>query len=508
MLVHEILETSATRFPDRDAIWHDGAWERYGDVEASSVAVASFLVSRGIEKGDRVALLCRNSFDYAHAYFGILKAGAVAVSLHEATTPDDLEYYMKNSDAVALVADAKRARIARRAMREGTAVRTAVFMGSLPRDPGLPAGVETVSSEEVLRSPDGAVPDPALTADDLAEIVYTSGSTGAPKGVMLSHGNLSTNMEAIVEYLHMTEQDRMLAILPFPYIYGKSLLLTQLLVGGSIVIDNRFTYPNTVLETLRDLECTGFAGVPATFSILLRRSTLSQMSFPSLRYVTQAGGALAPDLITETSAAFSPALFYVMYGATEAAPRLSYLEPDRLVDKLGSIGKALTGIELKVLDDDGTELPQGDVGEIGARGPNIMKGYWKDPEGTAKALRHGYYYTGDLARMDEDGYFFVVGRKSEIVKVKGFRVSPYEIENVIVSIDGVREVAVVGVQDPIFGESLKAFIATDGTNSLDERGLMRILADRLPPYKVPGSVEFMDVLPKNPAGKIDRALLD
>ena len=262
---------------------------------------------------------------------------------------------------------------------------------------------------------------------------------------MLSHQNLVSNMRSIAEYLGLLPSDRMMVVLPFHYIYGRSLLYTHFLSGGSLVIDNRFAFPVAVLNTMEEQKVTCFAGVPSTFSILLRKTDVGKRRFPHLRLVTQAGGPMAPVLQEEVVRTFRPAKLYIMYGSTEAAPRLTYLDPDLLPRKLGSIGRAIPNVEVIVADENGNRLPPGTTGEVVARGANIMLGYWKDPNGTAAVLRHGYYFTGDLGYEDADGCIFLTGRAREIIKAGGNRVSAKEIEEQIMEIAEVVEVAVIGV---------------------------------------------------------------
>ena len=375
----------------------------------------------------------------------------------------------------------------------------------------LPAeklGPISVCSWADAASAGGADCPPVCSIDlDLETIVFTSGSTGVPKGVMLSHLNTVSNMTSICRYLQLGAADRVMAVLPFSYIYGKSLLLTHLQVGGSVVIDNRFTYPDVVLKNMVETEVTGFAGVPSTFTLLLNRSSLRKMRFPALRYITQAGGAMAPAVQQKVAEAFAPAQLYIMYGATEAAPRLSYLDPAVLPRKWGSIGKAVPNVELLIVDGEGQEVAQGETGEIAARGSNIKQGYWKSPEGTASVLKNGLYLTGDLGRTDEEGYFYVVGRKKDIIKVKGYRVSAKEIEEVLLEMEGVHEAAVIGVEDEVLGEAIKAFVVLKQDSRATREEISQYLAGKLAAHKMPKITEICSALPKNESGKILKAQL-
>ncbi len=296
-------------------------------------------------------------------------------------------------------------------------------------------------------------PLPDVNPDDLAALMFTSGSTGEPKGVMVTHRNIACNTRDIVEYLELSSSDRALVILPFYYCFGLSVLHTHLAVGASVVIHNQFMYPERALQVLKERACTGLAGVPSTYQILLRRSRFKGSQFPSLRWLQQAGGKLPNACIREIAESFSQVRFFVMYGQTEATARLSYLPPDRIHDKLGSIGRGLPSTRLEVLGTDGRPVRPGsdEVGEIVASGENITRGYWNDPGETAKYFRGGKLYTGDLARVDADGFIYVVERERDIIKSGGNRISAKEVEDAIAELQDVIEVAVVGASHQILG---------------------------------------------------------
>ena len=301
----------------------------------------------------------------------------------------------------------------------------------------------------------GIFPD-VFDREKCAEIIFTSGSTGKPKGVMISHKNLIANTSSIVEYLQLTPDDRMLVVLPFYYCYGLSLLHTHLRAGGSIVFNNSFIFLGGVLKSLTDHKCTGFAGVPSHFQILLRKSdSFKTTKFPDLKYVTQAGGKLTPIFIDEFREAHPDIKFIVMYGQTEATARLSWLPPEIYERRKGSMGKGIPGVELRVVNENGEKIKPGETGEVIARGDNIMMGYFADEEGTKNAIRNGWLYTGDLGTVDEDGYIYLTARSKEIIKVRGKRISPKEIEAVILAIPEVIDCTIEGVEDEIEGEMLK-----------------------------------------------------
>jgi acyl-CoA synthetase (AMP-forming)/AMP-acid ligase II len=353
--------------------------------------------------------------------------------------------------------------------------------------------------------------DPApvdVTEMDLAAIIYTSGSTGQPRGVMLSHRNIVANARSIVEYLGLTANDRVMCVLPFYYVYGLSLLHTHLQVGGSIVLDNRFMYPNVVLAAMQERQVTGFAGVPSTFALLLHRSNLREMACPSLRYVTQAGGAMATPLIREWLRDGPPVPFFVMYGATEASARLTYLPPADLERKLGSIGRPIPGVHIRIVTDDGSTAAPREVGELVANGANVSAGYWNDPTGTAERFGPDGYKTGDLGYVDDEGFLFLVGRRHDMLKVGAHRVGAKEIEDVLQEHPAVHEVAVVGAPHDILGEVPVAFVSLRSGAHGDADEIRAFCRPRLAAHKVPARVEVLGELPKSSgAGKIDRLSL-
>jgi acyl-CoA synthetase (AMP-forming)/AMP-acid ligase II len=379
----------------------------------------------------------------------------------------------------------------------------------------LPEALPGVASTSVLledgrlhaASPAASPPSPELRPDSPALILYTSGSTGRPRGVVQTFRNVDANTRSIVQYLGLGADDRALLVLPLYYCYGRSVLQTHLFAGGSVFLDSRFAFPRVVLEALASEQCTGFAGVPLTFEILRRQVNVASMAFPRLRYLTQAGGAMAPETIGWVRRAFEPAKLFVMYGQTEATARLSYLPPGRAEDKLGSIGVPIPGVELRVVDEQGRELPPGSVGHLVARGDNVTLGYLDEPEETAEILRDGWLWTGDLAYRDSEGFLFHQGRSKEILKVGGHRVSPVEIEHVIADHPDVAEAAVIGVRHDLMGEVPTAFVVGRSGRSPSEATLLQHCREQLPPYKVPVKFTVVEALPRNEAGKLLRAEL-
>ena len=348
---------------------------------------------------------------------------------------------------------------------------------------------------------------PQIDADAPALILYTSGSTGTPRGVVQSFANIDANTRGIVEYLGLSREDRALLVLPLYYCYGRSVLQTHLFAGGSVFMDNRLAFPRTVMEAIGRERCTGFAGVPLTFELMRRQVDMASLSLSPLRYVTQAGGKMAPETIAWTRAAFHPALLYVMYGQTEATARLTYLPPERSADKKGSIGIPIRGVELAIVDDDAKRLPAGEIGHLVARGATVTRGYLDDEAETRAILKHGWLWTGDLAFRDRDGFFFLQGRAKEMLKIGGHRVSPAEIEQVIAEHPDVAEAAVVAASDPLKGDVPAAFVVLRQDRVVSQTDIIRYCQSRMPAYRVPASVRFVASLPRNEAGKLLRTEL-
>lgn len=503
--MHRFLEKWADRTPDALALVEHGGGTSYRELNGRANQFAHLLGDCGVARGDRVVLALDNGRDLVAAYFGTLKAGAVAVPLPAGPRSDRLRPAIDGCEPRVAVVDGSTARAA---ATDGPVARVPHVFVAQPshRRNEVPLPFRDLT-DAMAASPSHPV-EATAGDDDLAAIIYTSGSTGEPRGVMLSHRNFVANAQSIVSYLGLTAADRVMCVLPFYYVYGLSLLHTHVVVGGSVVIENRSAFPNVVLQGMREYEVTGFAGVPSTFSLMLHRSSLAEADLPALRYVTQAGGAMPPARIAEWLDRGPRADFFVMYGATEAAARLTYLPPEDLRRKPGSIGRAIPGVEIQVITESGAVAGPDEVGELVARGANISSGYWRDAEETARRFSAHGYHTGDLGYRDAEGYFHLVGRRHDMIKVGANRVGVKEIEDVLNEHPAVHEAAVVGVAHDMLGEAPVAFVALREPLSDVENTLRAFGAARLAAYKVPVRVITIPELPKLPgAGKLDRASL-
>lgn len=436
-----------------------------------------------IGEGKNILLLSPNNIFFMVVYLAVIKSGNIVVPLDPMIEKKSFKYIREFSEAEQIFA-------------------APPVKNRLGLDEDVVIGLDDEVDEGFDRLSQPETSGEKYDGERIAEIIFTSGSTGKPKGVMLSHKNLVANTASIVEYLRLTEEDRMLVVLPFYYCYGLSLLHTHLRVGGSLVFNNSFIFLGAVINDLKNHQCTGFAGVPSHFQILLRKSdSFKTLDFPHLKYVTQAGGKLATVFIDEFREAHPEVDFVVMYGQTEATARLSYLPVELYDEKKGAIGKGIPGVTLKVIDKDGIEVKPGKTGEVIAKGDNVMPGYFKDEEGTKETIREGWLYTGDLGTVDKDGFIYLTARSKEIIKVGGKRISPKEIEAVILELSDVVDCSIEGVEDEIQGEALKATVTVNTGSTVSADFLKEHCATKLELYKIPQIIEIRDRMEMSATGK-------
>jgi acyl-CoA synthetase (AMP-forming)/AMP-acid ligase II len=511
--LHEWVYRNAERTPSAPAIATPALRLSYGELADRALRLAADLASSGCTAGDRVLIALPNRPATVVAALAVNTVGATAVEVNRDWTAAVL------GDIAARI-DIRRAFIAARDVRkwatalDGRRLRQLWVVAPNPASADAALGIGASETRVLLE--DGRVigddpPQLPLAAqpdlDAPAAVLYTSGSTGRPHGVLQTFRNINANTRSIVEYLSLSADDRALLALPLYYCYGRSVLQTHLFAGGSLFLDDRLAFPQVVLEAMAAEACTGFAGVPQTFEILRKGADPSRLSLPRLRYVTQAGGAMAQDTIDWARRAFAPARLFVMYGQTEATARLAYLPPECAADKPGSIGIPIPGVELRVVDAAGRTLPDGEVGDLVARGDNVTPGYLDDPEATAAILHDGWLWTGDLASRDADGFFYHRGRTKEILKIGGHRASPVEIEQVVASHPDVHDAAVIGAADAVAGEVPIAFVVMRQDATASEDDLRRFCQERLPAYAVPRGFTPVRSLPRNEAGKLMRSEL-
>ncbi|VAW69641.1 Long-chain-fatty-acid--CoA ligase [hydrothermal vent metagenome] len=490
---------------DKVAVRQADSNKTYSQLKQASDSVATYLLQAGLGKGERVALLIENSFEYIASYYGVLCAGGVVVALNTEAKANDLSNWIKHSGSTWLIASAKVSEL-KNVIDKCSSDINYMITGDHKQSDIADEAISRVSFDQVLNA-NKITQFPLLSGDDVATIIYTSGTTGKPKGVTLTHTNLLSNMQSILEYMPMSENDSCLNVLPFYYSYGNSVLHTHMMKGATLILQNSFMFPHVVLKKMQNEKVTSFYGVPSTYALLLNRTKLSEFNLSSLRYMTQAGGAMLPAHIERLREQLPDTEFIVMYGQTEATARITYLPCEYLDQKVSSAGKPVSGVELEIRDSQNKKLPYDQQGEIYVSGENIMKGYWNAPDLTATVLKDGWLKTGDLARQDKDGYIYIVGRKTEMIKSGAHRISPLDIEEVLLRCAGVAEVAVIGQSDEVLGQVVKAFIVPLDKENIKKRDIQLYCKNNLAVYKIPKIIEFIDELPKTASGKLKRFAL-
>lgn len=475
---------------DSATVWIAGHHHfSFAELRGAAAIIRDELRARGVQPGDPVALLAGNGFFWIAAYLAILSAGMIAVPLSTTLRP---------------VEAGRRARWAGcRIVALGGGQRWSREADGPPvlAEDALPMGWDHTAVDHLISAP---VP---ATAD--AVYVFTSGTTCDPRAVRITHGNIRANTQSILDYLYLESTDRTLVVLPFTYVFGASLLHTHLRIGAALVHHPSAVFPETIVEALERHNCTGFAGVPAIYSALVRNSTFTLRALPQLRMLQQAGGSLPPVIDDEIAAAHPSARLFVMYGQTEATARLSYLPPEARSRRSGSIGRGIPGVQLRVVSPGGDDVSPGEVGEIWARGGNISPGYLHDDISTARKMSGGVLRTGDLATVDDDGYIYIVDRLEDFIKSWGHRVASTDVEATAMELPELVGAAAVGIADAVAGERIEMVVVRRDGTGIDEDEIIAHCRRRLPRYMVPAQVHFAATLPLNANGKVlKRAVRD
>ncbi len=510
MLVQEFLERTADRSPEKIGLVVDGKRLTYAEIETKSNQLANALAANGIRRGDRVLIFLPNSLEAVLGIFGTLKAGGVFVVVNPATRLNKLIFLANNSQASAIITAGKHVDLIHILFEQAPSLHCAVLV--------TPPGEDSTGTAESLPPSRKILPLPEILANsspqrprqcnidlDLACLVYTSGSAGEPKGVMSDHSNVDFVSSSIIQYLENTDEDVVINLLPLSFDYGLYQVLMTFKFGGRLILEKGFLYPAHILKRVEQEKVTGFPGVPTIFAELVQMD-LGGFDLSSIRYLTNTAAALPATHIEKIRRRFPLARLFSMYGLTETK-RTLYLPPSELDRRPDSVGIAIPGTEAWLEDEMGVRLAPGQIGELVVRGRHVMRGYWQDPELTAQRFRPGAIpgerlcYTGDQFRMDEGGFFYFVARKDDMIKSRGEKVSPLEIERVLFALEGVREVAVIGVPDPILGQAIKAFVAAPG-HKIDRNMILSHCRAHLEDFMIPRYIEICDELPKTSSGKI------
>jgi long-chain acyl-CoA synthetase len=511
MQVEEFLEQSAQRYPEKIALICGAQRFTYLQLEEQANRLAHALIATGVARGDRVVIVLPNSLEAVLAIFATLKVGAVFVMLNSTTKADKLTYVLNNCRSSAMVLSADKLSSNPTWLRETRHLHSVFLVGGADAQFDLlRSGGKNAFSFEDLRTKEGnsSPPNKKCIDIDLAALIYTSGSTGRPKGVMMTHLNIVSAAISITTYLENQAEDVVINVLPLAFDYGLYQLLMMFKVGGTLVLHDSFAYPNLVIEKIIQEGVTGLPIVP-TISAILLQMNLSKYSFPKLRYITNTAACLPVEHIRKLRALFPHVKIYSMYGLTECK-RVSYLPPDQIDIRPASVGRGMPNEEVYVVDPEGNRVAPNVVGELVIRGSNVMKGYWEMPGATDACLRPGplpgerVLYSGDLFFTDEEGYLYFVGRKDDIIKTRGEKVSPKEVEEVLHALDGIAEAAVIGVPDPILGSAIKVVLSLRPGTRLTIQDVLRHCSANLEDFMVPKIVEFCESLPKTESGKVSK----
>ena len=505
-LLQDTFLATVARYPDRTALVADNVRLSYREVGDYACRLAHALRSRGVQRGDRVVIFMDNGWRCAASIFGVLLASGAFVAVNAQTKRDKLAFILSDAGAHVLLSEPHLARVFEPVAEEMPTLRVLCA----PDVKALPIGVESLD-EVLVGLPVTPPPQSAITLD-LATLLYTSGTTGEPKGVMHSHQSLLFVLDSINEYLGFSEDDRLFSALPLNFGYGLFQWLSAVRAGATLVLERSFTYPAQVFARMHGEAVTCFASVPTVYAMMLAQDAKQPLRFPSVRLLTNAAAALPVEFISGLRRLFPNARLCKMYGQTECI-RSAYLEPGLAEAKPESVGCAIPGTELLLLGEDGQAVRTGEVGTLFVRGPHVMRGYWNQPERTAEVLVPGplpgelLLKSGDLFRQDTDGDFYFVARGDEIIKSRGEKVSPAEVENVIYSLPAVREAVVAGIPDPLLGEAVCAFVALREGDRLTIQDIKRVCSDRLENYMIPKHVLFLSELPRTVNGKLSRKLV-
>lgn len=493
MNIAEHIERDRKFFPDKVALIFEGKEFTYKELDELANRAANGLQALGIERGDRVALFLPNIPEFIISYLGIMKIGAVAVSLNAMLKSDEVQFILSDCTAKAVITTSD--------LRKQVPVDDLAYLKFVVIAEG--EAEKDLDLAELMANASPEIKAMWMEPKDPAAIIYTSGTTGFPKGATLSHGNVVSNMHSTKHCCSMRPDDILLLYLPLFHCFGQNFILNAgFNAAATIVLQRRFEAEN-VVETVTKEGITMFFGVPTVFAKLLEMQ-LSQLQLKTVRYYFSAAAVMPTEIIRRWQEQYGQ-LVREGYGLTETSPFSSYNHD--LKYKMGSIGMPIDNVEMKVVDSEGKEVPVEEVGELVVRGPNVMLGYWNRPEENAKVLKNGWFHTGDMGRMDEDGYFYIVDRLKDMINMSGFKVYPAEVERVLYQHPAVAEAAVYGATHPVKGEIVKATIRLKSGSAIASEEIKAFCADKMATYKVPRTIDFVDALPKNATGKILRRVL-
>jgi len=506
-LLGEALLISEKKYSSKTVVIAKSKEYTFSELKENAIKLAHYLVSKGIKKGDRIAVYMNNSWESVVSIYGITLAGGVFLIINPQTKADKLAYILNDCEARILLTEKVLSAEFSSALKSVKTISEVIIVGDL-KGTGSEIEMQTSNFEEILKGEYHSTL-PAVIPVDLAALIYTSGSTGFPKGVMMTHQSMVFTSWSLIEYLRLSDDDRIILLSPLAFDYGLYQLIMAVTMGGSIIIEQSFVFQATIFKNIEKYKPTVFPGVPTIYAMLISASKKNKLVFESITRVTNTAAALPAEFIPDLKAIFPNALIFKMYGLTECK-RVCYLEPELADIKPNSVGKAIPGTEVFLLTPEGQIAQPGERGILHVRGPHVMLGYWNKDELSREMLKPGnlpgerILCSNDWFITDEDGCLYFLGRNDDIIKTRGEKVSPVEIENVIYKLPFIKEVAVVGFPDEILGESITAFITTYNGDELTEKLVMKECANNLENFMVPQRIVILDEMPKSSNGKIDK----
>src|SRR5664280_205643 len=508
-LLGEALIISARKNTNKTAVIVKNREYSYYDLKTEAEKMARHLVFAGIKRGDRVAVYMNNSWQSIVSIYGITLSGAVFLVINPQTKAGKLHYILKDSGARILITESLQKNELISTLNDSSDIEEVIITGDISAISGLTKVASVDFEEALLTGANTSTILPKAIPNDLAALIYTSGSTGFPKGVMMTHQSMVFTSWSLIEYLRLSEGDRILLLLPLAFDYGLYQLLMAITMGGSLIVEQSFTFQTSVYKQIEMFKPTVFPGVPTIYAMMIAANKKTGLSFDCIKKVTNTAAALPAEFIPDLKKIFPKALIFKMYGLTECK-RVCYLEPELIDIKTGSVGKAIPGTEVFLLSPEGNPVAAGERGILHIRGPHVMLGYWHKEELSREMLRQGnlpgerILCSNDWFKMDEEGFLYFLGRTDDIIKTRGEKVSPSEIENIIYKIKGIKEVAVVGIPDGILGEAIVALVTTYSNSLITEKEILKECTSKLELFMVPQKVIFLDEMPKSSNSKIDK----
>jgi long-chain acyl-CoA synthetase len=506
-LLGEALLFSTRNTPSKIAIISKQKEYSYSDICERSIRLASHLVSSGINRGDRVALYLNNSWQSIVSIYGVTLAGGVFIVINPQTKANKLKYILEDSEAKALISSNVFKNELHQALAETSCIQQLLLIDE--GDYFKQFSFKTLYFNNITESGEIGTKLPSVIANDLAALIYTSGSTGFPKGVMMTHQSMVFTTWSLIEYLRLSEEDRILLVLPLAFDYGLYQLIMAITIGGTLIVEQSFAFPASIYKSIDRYKPTVFPGVPTLYAMMINTNKQVGLMFDSIKKVTNTAAALPAEFLPEMKKIFPNALIFKMYGLTECK-RVCYLEPELVDLKPDSVGKAIPGTEVFLLSPEGKPVPSGEAGILHIRGPHVMSGYWNKEDLSKEMLKQGkipgerILCSNDLFTLDEDGFLYFQGRTDDIIKTRGEKVSPLEIEKTIYKIDGIKEVAVIGVPDSILGESIAAFVTLYPHCDINREIILKECLMNLEPFMIPQNIFFLEQMPKSSNGKFDK----